>query len=1021
MPTPQPSQSATSPGQLAAVRELNLRYFDPDFSDEQRSVVDELNRRTGHPSRSPGDVISRIAARRTAAPQDFGPPQPSASVGEMTGAGLRGVGKGLLGLIPGVTGKPSGPPTGTPSDTLLRNDANAAAYGVTDDPFTWAASAIGGVMDRTAALERNQPDTLAQAAVRSVGTLVPQIEDVAAPGMAYGEENRAPTREENLRAAEGGGSLAAVAALPIALKRISAALRKVPSTAPAPAEAAAIAPRADAINRVIGDGSYINRRNIDVGRAFADAGVEIDPREIRRNPRALVDYTDRVIDRENLAADQLLQSEAAQAPAANGHVVARGPRTIALLNSADIEAARAVDDYVTRRVDELSAPHGGNGAISVADADLLKRELQNRANYDKIFGNTALTTSDNLRNQLLADTAQRFDRLGDTIPGYRELNNRRSSLIHWRDNLLDPIVDTAKTGGKRPSRVVAGARTAAAAVRGDVHGIVRGASDLTAAQVKLPTPERVARAIRSAVQGREASGPTAEILRTAAPREQMVPPQPPPANPDFAAGESGPAYTTGGRVGQTAASSPSTGPTGLATELGPPDAASAHRAQALDRTGAFRDAGIASNVAVLQRGPGRPLLGPPSGPTVQPSSGLTFEADAPGGQRGITPRSPGGRRDVVARSTRPPDIAPPPPAPHGTDLPREVLSGDQPVTFDHPVHGKVAGTVVRHFVRADGKRALIMQTPKGERMATADMVRLPKVRAGSGAAAAAPAQLVDQRVPFPLLLRPHNANGGDDPQSRHLGDLVRRGAESGRHELKQNNPGIADTSAGGHDTFGDMLFGASANAQELPPGQSELGPEDSEYGKVPENRALVLATPPSQLLPEKFKNSRQVSLAHRIKPTSGANSTFASPDGDLWPGAPPGRPSIIFGHEKSPSQVADVLPHELGHTIWTRDLSPKEQTAFIQFMRQYAASSEYDPDSEVEKAYRRTQPGYDELDAKERENKILREFFPEMVRLYIGDPSTLLKESPKGYQLMKSIFGGREYIGGRVTDAKGGR
>jgi hypothetical protein len=242
-----------------------------------------------------------------------------------------------------------------------------------------------------------------------------------------------------------------------------------------------------------------------------------------------------------------------------------------------------------------------------------------------------------------------------------------------------------------------------------------------------------------------------------------------------------------------------------------------------------------------------------------------------------------------------------------------------------------------------------------------------------------------------------------------------------RHELKQANPGIAEAPPKGHDAFSDMLFGASASAQELPPGRSELGPEDSEYGKVPENRALVLATPPSQLLPEKFKNSRQVSLAHRIKPTSGANSTFASPDGDLWPGAPPGRPSIIFGHEKSPSQVADVLPHELGHTIWTRDLSPKEQTAFIRFMRQYAASSEYDPDSEVEKAYRRTQPEYDEPDAKERESKILREFFPEMVRLYIGDPSTLLKESPKGYQVMKSIFGGREYIGGRVTDAKGGR
>lgn len=57
-------------------------------------------------------------------------------------------------------------------------------------------------------------------------------------------------------------------------------------------------------------------------------------------------------------------------------------------------------------------------------------------------------------------------------------------------------------------------------------------------------------------------------------------------------------------------------------------------------------------------------------------------------------------------------------------LPREVFTGEQPVSFLHRTEGKLSGNVVRHFGTANG-HALIVKTPWGERMVMAHNATVP--------------------------------------------------------------------------------------------------------------------------------------------------------------------------------------------------------------------------------------------------------------------------------------------------------
>lgn len=325
-------------------------------------------------------------------------------------------------------------------------------------------------------------------------------------------------------------------------------------------------PHGDVINKAVGPGSMNSKRGINVGKAFVDAGVEINPAEVKKNPRALIVHTNKVIAAENMAADQLLQSPEAKQPIANGNVLTKGATDgVALVDAADERAAKAVGRYVDRRIAELSAKHGGGGMLSIADTDTIKRELQNRANYDKIFGNTALTSAGNLRNQLLADYARSFDSFGDTLPDYRELNDRRASLVNFRDNVLHPIVDAKIDGSNvKPSKLGAVAKLGSAAARMNGFDAIKAGVDLAASSAPVADPVRIAKAINQEVRAAKAAGaesPTARILANSQPSPAAPPPSEirPPAQ--FAASDRGDVFPIDTRPGQVQASFPAQGGT----------------------------------------------------------------------------------------------------------------------------------------------------------------------------------------------------------------------------------------------------------------------------------------------------------------------------------------------------------------------------------------------------------------------------------------------------------------------------
>lgn len=375
-------------------------------------------------------------------------------------------------------------------------------------------------------------------------------------------------------------------------------------------------PHGDIVNRAIGPGAVNTKRGVNVGKAFVDAGIEIDPAEVKKNPRALVAHTNKVIAAENLAADQILASPEAQAPSVNGASLNKGiGGDVALESPTDVRAANSIHRYVDRRIAELSAKHGGDGMISVADADTIKRELQKRTNYDKVFGNTALTSSDNLRNQLRSEYAGRFDSVGDTLPDYRELNDRRASLVNFRDNVLHPIIDAKIDGSNaKPSKLGAVVRLGSAAVRANAFDAIKAGGDLAASSAPTADPFRIAKAINQQVRAAKTAGfesPTTRILAGAQVNEppDAATPTEIPGSAQFAGSAHGDMFPINRRPGAVASSFQPSGPTSAATPLEAPSVRSAARSAAQDAQAQSNPGFDPARLPVKQGG--APLASPP--------------------------------------------------------------------------------------------------------------------------------------------------------------------------------------------------------------------------------------------------------------------------------------------------------------------------------------------------------------------------------------------------------------------------
>lgn len=502
----------------------------------------------------------------------------------------------------------------------MPTSAADAAFSAVDPSGTirGTVDAIRGVPDayRSEVQRGNNPVV---AGMRAAATLAPggsTLNALTEPveAVAHG---RPVSKQENVDAAGGVGDIAGQAAI-IATAHKIATRAGVPSLSKTQTLDAMDAnlgndaigspakppydttPHGDVVNRAIGPGAINSKRGVNVGKAFVDAGMEIDPAEVKKNPRTLVAHTNKVIAAENLAADQILASPEAQAPSVNGAALNKGiGGDVALESPADVRAANSIHRYVDRRIAELSAKHGGDGMISVADADTIKRELQKRTNYDKVFGNTALTSSDNLRNQLRSEYAGRFDSVGDTLPDYRELNDRRASLVNFRDNVLHPIIDAKIDGSNaKPSKLGAVVRLGSAAVRTNAFDAIKAGGDLAASSAPTTDPFRIAKAINQQVRAAKTAGfesPTARILAGAQVTEPPAAATPTeiPGSAQFAGSDQGDVFPVDKRPGAVASSFQ---PSGTTSGLGwaPSESPSVHAASLMS----------AEASAAAQRNPG---------------------------------------------------------------------------------------------------------------------------------------------------------------------------------------------------------------------------------------------------------------------------------------------------------------------------------------------------------------------------------------------------------------------------------
>lgn len=191
--------------------------------------------------------------------------------------------------------------------------------------------------------------------------------------------------------------------------------------------------------------------------------------------------------------------------------------------------------------------------------------------------------------------------------------------------------------------------------------------------------------------------------------------------------------------------------------------------------------------------------------------------------------------------------------------------------------------------------------------------------------------------------------------------------------------------------------------------------------------------PPSVLLPQHFKNARQVAwgapLDKRVDEGYGHFGTQFDPRDKPVPD--PNAPGFRRAHntiliDPEANDSPAIWTHELGHAIYDRDLTSQQREKFkaatdsiTERLKAEIVASGVTPNTPgarekllaIINKYPRAVTAYaNEPDAFNR----YHETFAEMWAQYMANPTPFKRTYPQEYELLRQFAGGHEYIGGRA-------
>lgn len=182
--------------------------------------------------------------------------------------------------------------------------------------------------------------------------------------------------------------------------------------------------------------------------------------------------------------------------------------------------------------------------------------------------------------------------------------------------------------------------------------------------------------------------------------------------------------------------------------------------------------------------------------------------------------------------------------------------------------------------------------------------------------------------------------------------------------------------------------------------------------------------PPSRLLPQRFKNARQITWG---APLSGVfperpsalgryGQDFNHPEADLGPGEYANTAQVSKLGTEEPATYA----HELNHAVWEKDLTPAERrkftaTASATWEKLRAAFlSDYEKGAGVSTAQDAAEahvPKAVSVYVHGPNDALgMHEAFAEMGAQYMLNPTAFKTTYPSWYRMMRQFYGGKEYI-----------